>query len=103
VSLRIDWTPGAQRDLGRLDRPTRARIVAAVLKLAESSQGDVVKLAGSSLPNIGCASAAGVFASRGIKPPVSSSSCASSSWRGKCAAWRTGETRSGRGVTGRSR
>jgi mRNA-degrading endonuclease RelE of RelBE toxin-antitoxin system len=50
VSLRIDWTPGAQRDLGRLDRPTRARIVAAVLKLAESSQGDVVKLAGKQPP-----------------------------------------------------
>jgi mRNA-degrading endonuclease RelE of RelBE toxin-antitoxin system len=50
VSLRIDWTPGAQRDLNRLDRPTSARIVAAVLRLAETSQGDVVKLAGKQPP-----------------------------------------------------
>jgi mRNA interferase RelE/StbE len=50
VSLRIDWTPRAQRDLARLDRPTRERIVAAVLRLAETSQGDVVKLAGKQPP-----------------------------------------------------
>lgn len=50
MSLRIDWTPGAQRDLNRLDRPTSARIVAAVLRLAETSQGDVVKLAGKQPP-----------------------------------------------------
>jgi mRNA-degrading endonuclease RelE of RelBE toxin-antitoxin system len=50
VSLRIDWTPGAQRDLNRLDRPNSARMVAAVLRLAETSQGDVVKLAGKQPP-----------------------------------------------------
>ena len=50
MSLRIDWTPRAQRDLDRFDRPTRARIVAAVLRLAETSQGDVVKLAGKQPP-----------------------------------------------------
>lgn len=50
MSLRIEWTPGAQRDLGRLDRPTRARIVATVLRLAETSQGDVLKLAGKQPP-----------------------------------------------------
>jgi mRNA interferase RelE/StbE len=50
VSLRIDWTPRAQRDLDRLDRPTRARIVAAVLRFAETSQGDVIKLAGKHPP-----------------------------------------------------
>jgi mRNA interferase RelE/StbE len=50
LSLRIDWTPRAQRDLARLDRPTRERIVAAVLRLAETSQGDVIKLAGKQPP-----------------------------------------------------
>ena len=50
MSLRLDWTPRAQRDLARLDRATRERIVAAVLRLAETSQGDVVKLAGKQPP-----------------------------------------------------
>jgi mRNA interferase RelE/StbE len=50
VSLRIDWTPRAQRDLARLDRTVRERIVVAVVKLAESRQGDVVKLAGKQPP-----------------------------------------------------
>jgi mRNA-degrading endonuclease RelE of RelBE toxin-antitoxin system len=50
VSLRIDWTPRAHRDLDRLDRPTRERIVAAILRLADTSQGDVIKLAGKQPP-----------------------------------------------------
>jgi mRNA-degrading endonuclease RelE of RelBE toxin-antitoxin system len=50
VSLRIDWTPRARRDLDRLDRPTRERIVAAMLRLAETSQGDVLKLSGKQPP-----------------------------------------------------
>jgi mRNA interferase RelE/StbE len=50
VSQRIDWTARARRDLARLDRPTRERIVSAVLRLAETSQGDVVKLAGKQPP-----------------------------------------------------
>lgn len=50
MSLRVEWTPRAQRDLARLDRPARSRIVAAVLKLAETSQGDVIKLAGKQPP-----------------------------------------------------
>jgi mRNA interferase RelE/StbE len=50
VSLQTDWTSRAQRDLERLDRPTRTRIVAAVLKFAETGQGDVVKLAGKHPP-----------------------------------------------------
>jgi len=50
VSLRIDWKPRAQRDLHRLDRPTRERILAAVVRLAETSQGDVVKLSGKQPP-----------------------------------------------------
>ena len=50
MSLHVDWTPRAQRELTRLGRPTQSRIVAAVLKLAETSQGDVVKLAGKQPP-----------------------------------------------------
>lgn len=50
MSLGIDWTPRSQRDLDRLDRPTRARLVAAVLRFAETNQGDVVKLAGKHPP-----------------------------------------------------
>jgi mRNA interferase RelE/StbE len=50
LSLRIDWTPRAQRDLARLDRPTRERIVAAMLRLAETSRGDVIKLGGKQPP-----------------------------------------------------
>jgi mRNA-degrading endonuclease RelE of RelBE toxin-antitoxin system len=50
VSQRIDWSARARRDLTRLDGPTRERIVAAVLRLAETSQGDVVKLAGKQPP-----------------------------------------------------
>ena len=34
MSLRVDWTPRAQRDLARLDQPIRSRIVAAVLIVA---------------------------------------------------------------------
>lgn len=50
MSLRVDWTPSAKRDLTRLDRPNRERIVAAVLRLADTQQGDVVKLAGKEPP-----------------------------------------------------
>ena len=50
MSPRSDWTARARRDLARLDRPTRERIVSAVLRLAETSQGDVVKLAGKQPP-----------------------------------------------------
>lgn len=50
MSLSVDWTPRAQRDLTRLDRPVRERIVAAVLRLAETSQGDVIKLTGKQPP-----------------------------------------------------
>jgi mRNA-degrading endonuclease RelE of RelBE toxin-antitoxin system len=50
VSLRLDWKPGALRDLERLDPSTRERIVAAVTKLAETRQGDVRKLQGKNPP-----------------------------------------------------
>lgn len=50
MNLRIEWAPRAQRDLARLDRPTRERVVAAVLRLSETRQGDVVKLTGKQPP-----------------------------------------------------
>lgn len=46
MSLRVEWSSRAQRDLTRLDRPTRERVVNAVLRFAETNQGDVVKLTG---------------------------------------------------------
>jgi len=50
LSLQVEWTPRAQRDLSRLDPPVRARIVGAVVKLSETRQGDVLKLAGKQSP-----------------------------------------------------
>jgi mRNA interferase RelE/StbE len=50
VSLRLEWTPRARRDLERLDLAVRERVVAAVLRLADSRQGDVVKLSGKNPP-----------------------------------------------------
>jgi mRNA-degrading endonuclease RelE of RelBE toxin-antitoxin system len=46
----IQWTPRARQDLNRLDLPTRTRIVAAMQRLDETSQGDVVKLSGKNPP-----------------------------------------------------
>ena len=50
MSLRLDWTPKALRDLSRFDPPIRARIVTAMSALAESQQGDVIKLSGKNPP-----------------------------------------------------
>jgi len=50
VTLRLDWKPSACRDLEHLDPSTRARIVAAILRLAETHQGDVKKLSGKNPP-----------------------------------------------------
>lgn len=50
MSLRIDWTPRAQKDLRHLDPQTRERVVAAVLRFGETRQGDVLKLAGKHPP-----------------------------------------------------
>ena len=40
------WTPRAEADLTRLDRPVRDRITAAVRRFAETEQGDVRHLRG---------------------------------------------------------
>lgn len=37
----IGWTPEVQKDLQRLDRRTKERIVSAVERLAETGHGDV--------------------------------------------------------------
>lgn len=44
----VQWSDRAQKDLKRLDRPTQKRIVEAVDRLADSGQGDVRPLQGSS-------------------------------------------------------
>jgi mRNA-degrading endonuclease RelE of RelBE toxin-antitoxin system len=46
VSLRLEWTPRARRELNRLDPQTRSRIVAAMTRFAETNLGDVLKLSG---------------------------------------------------------
>lgn len=40
-------TDGAKRTLCKLDKPTQARIVAAIERLAGTSQGDVKKMRGT--------------------------------------------------------
>ena len=50
MSLRLEWEPRALRDLKHLDPPIRSRIVAAVVRFAETEQGDVIKLAGKNPP-----------------------------------------------------
>lgn len=44
MSLRIEWTPAAERDIRRLDRVTRERIRQAVSRFAASGYGDVARL-----------------------------------------------------------
>jgi len=46
VSRDIAWTPAAARDLGRLDRAVAARIIDALVRYAETGQGDVSLLHG---------------------------------------------------------
>jgi mRNA-degrading endonuclease RelE of RelBE toxin-antitoxin system len=50
VSLCLKWKSKALRDLERLDRSNRERIFAAILRFAETQQGDVLKLAGKHPP-----------------------------------------------------
>ena len=50
MSWRLEWGPKALRDLKRLDRSDRDRIVSGVLKFAQTMQGDVLKLAGKHPP-----------------------------------------------------
>ncbi|ETX03272.1 MAG: hypothetical protein ETSY1_00535 [Candidatus Entotheonella factor] len=46
MSLRIEWTPAAERDIRSLDRVTRERIRQAVSRFAASGYGDVTRLQG---------------------------------------------------------
>jgi mRNA interferase RelE/StbE len=47
--MRVDWTDRALRDVERLDRRTRERIVTAVERYAETGHGDVRHLEGPPL------------------------------------------------------
>ena len=42
----IEWTEQASKDLGRLDRHVRERVVRAVERLAQTGYGDLVRLKG---------------------------------------------------------
>ena len=44
MSRRVEWTDRARKDLKRLDRRTRERIVAAVDEFARTGRGDVRRL-----------------------------------------------------------
>ncbi len=46
MSWRAEWTARARKDLQRLDRRLRDRIVSAVENLARTGQGDVRQLRG---------------------------------------------------------
>jgi mRNA interferase RelE/StbE len=48
VSWTVVLTASAQRDLRRLDRPVGARILDALTRLADTGQGEVTRLQGSS-------------------------------------------------------
>jgi mRNA interferase RelE/StbE len=46
VSWTVVLTAGAQRDLRRLDQPVATRILNALIRLADTGQGDVTRLQG---------------------------------------------------------
>ena len=46
MSWRAEWTQRALKDVARLDRPMRERIVANVERFAETGMGDVRRLRG---------------------------------------------------------
>lgn len=46
MSLNVEWTPAAERDLRRLERSTRERIRRAMARFANTAQGDVTRLQG---------------------------------------------------------
>ncbi len=46
MSWGAEWTQRALKDVARLDRPMRERIVAAVERFAETGMGDVRRLRG---------------------------------------------------------
>lgn len=45
MSFEVRWLPHAKRDLKRLDPPVQRRVIDAVLHLARTGEGDVVRLA----------------------------------------------------------
>ena len=47
MSRRIEWTPAAQGDIGRLDRRTQERIRQALYRLADTGYGDVKRIHGT--------------------------------------------------------
>jgi len=47
LTLKVHWTDRALKDVARLDRRTRERIVTAVERLAESGRGDIRRLQGA--------------------------------------------------------
>ncbi|HEY3235221.1 MAG TPA: type II toxin-antitoxin system RelE/ParE family toxin [Polyangiaceae bacterium] len=47
MSLSIDWAPRASKERERLDATTRARVLAAIERYAETSHGDVRRLQGT--------------------------------------------------------
>jgi mRNA-degrading endonuclease RelE of RelBE toxin-antitoxin system len=44
LRLEIRWQSAAERDLSRLDRSTKERVIAAVERFAATGEGDVVRL-----------------------------------------------------------
>ena len=47
MSRRIEWTPAAQGDIGRLDRRMQERIRQALYRLADTGYGDVKRIHGT--------------------------------------------------------
>lgn len=60
MTWRVLWQPPTRRELGRLDPQDQERVITAVVRLAQTGQGDVKKL-------------------KGIKPPE---------WRLRVGPWR---------------
>ena len=46
MSLRVEWTDRARKDLARIDQKTRQRIAAGVETFASTGRGDVRRLQG---------------------------------------------------------
>lgn len=46
----VEWRPRATKDLEKLERPLRERIVGAIERLVESGEGDVRRLIGTDPP-----------------------------------------------------
>lgn len=44
MTWKVLWQPPARKDLTRLDPPDQERIITAVVRLARTGQGDVVRL-----------------------------------------------------------